>query len=85
MATMYYVIADDSDNSMIGSASTLEEAKEIITEDASQFADPDCSMNYSVIKGECIPYCVLPRFEFDFEEREDQSKLDPAIKAGLFF
>lgn len=35
MATMYYVIANDSDNSMIGSAFTLEEAKEIITEDAS--------------------------------------------------
>lgn len=71
MATMYYVVADDNDDYMIDSASTLKEAKEIITEDARQFADADCVMNYSIIKGERIPYYVMPRFEFDFEERED--------------
>lgn len=71
MATMYYVIADDTDNAMIGSAPTLKEAKEIIAEDARQFADPDFSMNYSIIKGERIPYYVTPHFEFDFEEREN--------------
>ena len=56
---------------MIGSAPTLKEAKEIITEDARHFADPGCAMNYSIIKGERTPYYVTPRFEFGFEERED--------------
>lgn len=71
MATMYYVIADDTDNAMIGSAPTLKEAKEIIKEDARHFADAGCTMNCSIIKGERTPYYVTPRFEFGFEERED--------------
>lgn len=56
---------------MIGSSSTLKEAKEIITEDARQFAETGCLMTYSIIKGERITYDITPHFEFDFEERED--------------
>nr|DAF55248.1 MAG TPA: hypothetical protein [Siphoviridae sp. ctZHD14] len=70
MATMYYVIADDLDCPLIGFASTLKEAKKIISEDAAQFAEVGCSMNYSIIKGERITYDVTPHFKFDFEERE---------------
>ena len=85
MATMYYVIADDFDCPLIGFASSLKEAKRIISEDAKQFAEVDCSMKYSIIKGERITYDVTPYFEFNFEEKKNQNKPDPAIKAGLFF
>lgn len=47
---------------MIGFAPTIEEAKKIITEDAAQYASPDCSMTYSIIKGKCTKYNVTPYF-----------------------
>lgn len=73
MDTIYYVIADDTDCSMIGSAPTLKEAKKLITKDAAQYADPDCSMNYSIIKGERTRYNVTPYFKFNFEKEEEQN------------
>ena len=77
MATMYYVIADELDCPLIGFASSLKEAKKIISEDAKQFAEIDCSMTYSIIKGERITYDVTPHFKFDFEEKKNQNKPDP--------
>lgn len=71
MATIYYVVADDNDCPLIGAASSLKEAKEIISEDAKQFAEAGCLMTYSIIKGERITYDITPHFEFDFEERKD--------------
>lgn len=67
----YFVVADDTDNTMIGSADTLEEAKEIIKEDAAQYAEMGYNMAYSIIKGERIKFNVVPRLEFNFVEEEE--------------
>lgn len=66
----YFVIAE-SDNTMIGYADTLEEAKKIIEEDAAQYAEMEYSMTYSIIKGECTKFNVVPRLEFNFVEEEE--------------
>lgn len=67
----YFVIADESDNVMIGSVDTLEEAKEIIKEDAAQYAEMGYNMAYSIIKGERTKFNVVPRLEFNFVEEEE--------------
>lgn len=36
-------------------------------------ADPDCSMNYSIIKGKRTRYNVTPYFKFNFEKEEEQN------------
>lgn len=66
----YFVIAE-SDNTMIGYADTLEEAKKIIEEDAAQYAEMGYNMAYSIIKGERTKFNVVPRLEFNFVEEEE--------------
>lgn len=67
----YFVIADESDNVMIGYADTLEEAKKIIEEDAAEYAEMGYNMAYSIIKGERTKFNVVPRLEFNFVEEEE--------------
>ena len=66
----YFVIANDSDNVMIGMAETLEDAKKVIEKDAAQYFEYNYDMIYSIIEGKLTEYDVTPRCEFDIAEKE---------------